>query len=63
MEPEEEFLENAFTMAHFAKQELQQFLAWTNRHAPYGQAASVLLLKLDSLTTEIKALKKEYGKK
>ncbi|MBC8081771.1 MAG: hypothetical protein H7Z21_01045 [Hymenobacter sp.] len=63
MEPEEEFLENAFTMAHYAQQEMQQFLSWTNEHAPYGHAASALLLKLNSLTLEIKALKKDYHKR
>ncbi|WP_375435387.1 hypothetical protein [uncultured Hymenobacter sp.] len=60
MEPEEEFLDNAVTMAHFARQEIQQFLAWTNNSGPYGQAAAALLLKLDTLTSEIKALKRLY---
>ncbi|MDF7811668.1 hypothetical protein P1X16_09835 [Hymenobacter sp. YC55] len=60
MEPEEEFLDNAVTMTSFARQEIQQFLAWTNSSGPYGQAAAALLLKLDSLTSELKALKRQY---
>ncbi|UOG72765.1 hypothetical protein MTX78_11570 [Hymenobacter tibetensis] len=63
MEPEEEFLDNAFTMAHYARQEIQQFLTWTNTGTPYGQAAAALLLKLDTLAAEIKALKQQYERK
>ena len=60
MEPEEEFLDNAVTMTYFARQEIQQFLAWTNSSGPYGQVAAALLLKLDNLTSELKALKQQY---
>ena len=60
MDPEKEFLENAYTMTNFARQEIQQFITWTNKQASYGQAANALLVKLENLSLEIKALKKEY---
>ena len=50
-------------MTKFARQEIQQFISWTSEQASYGRTASALLVKLENLSSEIKALKKEYEKR
>lgn len=60
MNPEEEFLENAATLLRYAKEELKQFLTWTDQRAPYGQQATALVQKLEGLAVEMKELRKTY---
>lgn len=63
MDPEEEFLDNATTLLRYAKEELKQFLAWTDKRAPYGQQATALIQKLEGLSLEMKELRKTYDKR
>ncbi len=60
MEPEEEFIENATTLVRYAKEELKQFLAWTDAKTPYGQHAAKLIQQLDVLSQEMKVLRQAY---
>ncbi|WP_084444348.1 hypothetical protein [Hymenobacter roseosalivarius] len=60
MNPEEEFLENAATLLRYAKEELKQFLVWTDKQAAYGQKATALVQQLDRLAVEMKELQKAY---
>ncbi|MBC6608757.1 hypothetical protein H8B13_18155 [Hymenobacter sp. BT188] len=60
MNPEEEFLENAATLLRYAKEELKQFLVWTDRQAPYGQQAAALVEQLDGLSAAMKELQRAY---
>ena len=60
MDPEEEFLENAATLLRYAKEELKQFLAWTDNQAAYGQKAQALVQQIDGLAVQMKELQKAY---
>jgi hypothetical protein len=60
MEPEDEFLENASTMAKFAREEIKQFLAWTNKQSAHGKSAEAIIFKLESILGDIQELKKEF---
>jgi hypothetical protein len=61
MEPEDEFLENASTMVKYAREEIKQFLAWTNKHTTYGKSAEEIAAKLESILKDIKALENQYN--
>ncbi|TGD82218.1 hypothetical protein [Hymenobacter wooponensis] len=61
MEPEDEFLENASTMVKFAREEVKQFLAWTNKHTAYGKSAEEIVAKLEGILSDIKALESQYN--
>jgi hypothetical protein len=63
MEPEDQFLDNASTMVRYAKEEIKQFLAWTNKQPVYGQSAEAIVSKLESVLGEIKELEKQYNKR
>lgn len=58
--PEEDFLDNAATMTHYAKHEIRQFMSWTNGNAAYQESAQELLQRLESLATEVQNLKQDY---
>ncbi|MBC6607118.1 hypothetical protein H8B13_09830 [Hymenobacter sp. BT188] len=60
MDPEEEFLENAATLLRYAKEELKQFLTWTDKQAAYGQKAKALVQQIDGLAVQMKELQKAY---
>ncbi|TGE04320.1 hypothetical protein [Hymenobacter fodinae] len=63
MEPEDEFLKNASTMVKFAKEEIKQFLGWTNKHSSYGQSAQLIVSKLETILKDIKELEEEFKNK
>ena len=60
MEPEESFLKNACLMLNYAEKEMKQFAAWTHTHRAYAQSPDSIIARLESLTAEIKQLKKEF---
>ena len=60
MDPEEEFIQNATTMLHYARTELKQFLAWTNPNTAHGQQATTMLTQLDQLSAGMKKLLQTY---
>jgi hypothetical protein len=60
MIPEEEFLENATTLVRYAREELKQFLTWTDQRTAHRQQAGVLVQKLEAMVIEIKELRKTY---
>lgn len=60
MIPEEEFLENAATLIRYAKEELKQFLTWTDQRTSYGQQATAIVQRLEAISLEMKELRKSY---
>lgn len=63
MEVEEEFLQNAATMLRFAEEELKQFSTWTGKRSPYSRMAEEIKAKLLTAASDLKSLKKEYGRR
>ncbi|GAB2464517.1 hypothetical protein GCM10011375_35860 [Hymenobacter qilianensis] len=62
MEPEDEFIENASTLMRFAKEELKQFITWTNPQTSYGKQAGLLVQQLEAISLQMEALRQDYKK-
>lgn len=58
--PEAEFLNNAATMAHYAKQEIKQFATWTQGTDAYQESTESLLQQLESISKEVQMLRQQY---
>lgn len=63
MEPEDDFLKNAATMMRYARKELEQFLAWTNKETDYGRTAQAIIQNINAVSTSIGDLQQQYKRR